>query len=211
MKMRLAIVDDHDIVLQGLQLVLKHQPDIEVVGVASDAAGALECVRQTKPELILLDMEIPGSNGILLTRQILAMAPQTRIVIYSAYLTPEYVQEAIQAGVKGYLPKTHKIAEIREALLTAHSGQLYLCSEAATLLAQDYRRKADTTEARLSEREREVLRHIAEGVSTKEIAGLLSVSVKTVETHRQKIMEKLNLHSVAELTKYAIRQGFTRI
>jgi DNA-binding NarL/FixJ family response regulator len=211
MKMRLVIVDDHDVVLQGLKMLLQSQPDVEVVGVAADGERALECIRQTKPDLVLLDMELPGSSGIIVSRQILAQHPQIKIVIFSGYTTPEYVQEAIQAGVKGYLHKTHKIPEILEALVTAYRGQLYLCSEAATLLAQDYCRKANASDARLSEREQEVLRRIAEGRSTKEIAGDLNVSIKTIESHRQNLMEKLNLHSVAALTKYAIRQGFTRI
>ncbi|HYG36352.1 MAG TPA: response regulator transcription factor [Clostridia bacterium] len=211
MKMRVVIVDDHKIVLQGLKLYLRGQPDVEVVGEAANDEDALRCIAQTRPNLVFLDMDLAGVNGVLLARQIFQQYPETKIIIYSGYITPQYVQEAVQAGVSGYLNKTHDVGEIEAALQAVKNGQVYLCTEAATLIARDYRKKSNSEASRLSDREKEILKRIAEGQSTKEIAGDLSVSVKTIETHRQNIMEKLNLHSVAELTKYAIRQGLTRV
>jgi two-component system, NarL family, nitrate/nitrite response regulator NarL len=211
MKLRVVIVDDHEIVLQGLRLVLRLEPEVEVVGEATGAAEALQCVTDTKPDLVFLDMELPNSNGILLSRQIFKQHPKTKILIFSAHLNSQYVSEALQAGVCGYLGKIHKSGEIHAALQAVQSGQMYLCSEAATALSKDYRKKSGALSSRLSDREQAVLIAIAEGQSTKEIAAGLSVSIKTVETHRQNIMEKLDLRSVAALTKYAIRQGLARI
>jgi DNA-binding NarL/FixJ family response regulator len=211
MKLRVVIVDDHEIVLQGLKLVLRVQPDVEVVGEATEAAEALQCINKTKPDVVMLDMELPNSNGVMLSRQIFQQNPKTKIIIFSAHLNPQYVTEAVQEGVSGYLGKIHKSGEIHSALEAVQKGQLYLCAEAATALAKDYRKKTSLAGARLSDREKEVLKGIAGGQTTKEIAGTLNVSVKTIETHRQNVMQKLNLHSVAALTKYAVRQGLTRL
>lgn len=210
MKMRVVLVDDHDIVLQGLRLVLQARSDVVIVGEATEASEALKCIEQTKPDVVLLDMELPDSNGVLLARQIFQNSPTTKIIIFSAHLNPQYVTEAVQEGVSGYLGKIHKSGDINAALEAVQKGELYLCPEAASALAKDYRKKAGSTASRLSDRETEVLKAIANGQSTKEIAGNLHVSVKTIETHRQKIMEKLNLDSVAGLTKYAVRHGLTR-
>jgi two-component system, NarL family, response regulator LiaR len=211
MKIRVVIVDDHEIVLKGLQLVLREQPEVELVGVAADGPAALQCISRHGPDVVLLDFDLPGSNGLVVARQILAQNPKTKIIIFSAYIDPAYVQEAVQLGVSGYLGKVHKSGEVAVALKTVQRGQLYLCAEAATMLAEDYREKADTTALRLTDREKQVLKGLADGQSTKEMASALRVSVKTVESHRKKIMSKLGLHSVAELTKYAIRQGLTRV
>ena len=207
----MAIVDDHEIIIQGLRLVLGGQTEVELVGEAATAASALECIAQTRPDIVLLDFELPDSNGVLLSRQILERYPRTRIIIFSAHMRPEYIQEAVQAGVSGYLGKIHKTGEIGIALRAVQNGQMYFCPEAATVLAKDYLKKSAALANHLSDREQQVLKRIAEGQSTKEMAASMHVSIKTIETHRQKIMSKLDLHSVAELTKYAIRQGLTRI
>ncbi len=211
MNMRVVLVDDHDIVLQGLKLVFQVRPDVEIVGEATEASEALQCIDKTKPDVVMLDMEMPNSNGVLLARQILQQNPKTKIIIFSAYVNPQYVTEAVQEGVRGYLGKIYKRGEILAALDAVQKGQMYLCAEAAGLLAKDYRKKASETQSRLSDREREILGAIASGQSTKEIANSLNVSVKTIESHRKNIMDKLDLHSIAALTKYAIRQGLTRI
>jgi two-component system response regulator NreC len=211
MKLRVVIVDDHEIVLQGLKLVLGVRPDVEVVGEATGASEALQCINRTKPDVVMLDMELPNSNGVLLSRQIFQQNPKTKIIIFSAHLNPQYVREAVEEGVSGYLGKIHKSGEIVTALEAVQKGEIYLCAEAATALAKDYRKKNALAGSRLSEREKSVLKAIADGQSTKEIAGSLNVSVKTIETHRQNIMEKLGLDSVAALTKYAVRQGLSRL
>lgn len=210
-KIRVAVVDDHEIVLQGLRRVLMAQSDMEVVAEAEGAEQALERISNTKPDVVILDMELPSSNGVLLSRQLLKDRPETKVIIFSAHVTAEYVREAIDAGVSGYLGKIHKSGELALAIRTVQKNQLYLCAEAATALAKDYRKKSGASSARLSVREQDVVKRIAEGQSTKEIAAAFHVSVKTIETHRQKIMAKLDLHTVAELTKYAIRQGLTKI
>lgn len=210
-KIRVAIVDDHEIVLQGLRRVLAAEPDMEVVAEASDAREAIERISASKPDVAILDLELPGSNGILLMRELLQNHPKTKVIIFSAHISTQYIREAVNAGVSGYLGKIHKSGEIPLAVRTVQTGQLYLCAEAATALAKEYRKKSNADGSLLSSREQDVLKKIAEGRSTKEIAGELHVSVKTVESHRQKLMEKLEVHSVAELTKYAIRQGITRI
>lgn len=209
--MRIVIVDDHDIVLQGLKLVLQVRRDIEIVGEASDASEVLGCIERTRPDVVLLDMELPNSNGVLLSRQILQSYPKVKVLIFSAHLNSKYVTEAVQAGVSGYLGKIHQSGEISAALDAVRNGQLYLCAEAASLLARDYQKRACLEGAQLSAREQEILKAIAAGQSTKEIASALHVSIKTVETHRQNIMAKLDLHSIAALTKYAVRQGLTRL
>ncbi|HZR17637.1 MAG TPA: response regulator transcription factor [Verrucomicrobiae bacterium] len=209
--MKIVLVDDHEIVLEGLKLVLRARPNTEVVGEATDAAQALTCIRAAKPDVVMLDMELPQSNGVLLTRQILQASPDIRIIIFSAHVDPQLVSEAVQEGVSGYLTKVHRNGEIGVALDAVEKGQLYLCAEAATALAQDYRKMAEGKEARLSEREVIVLRTLAEGRSTKEMAADLKVSVKTVETHRSRIMQKLNIHTVAGLTKYAVRHGLSSL
>jgi two-component system response regulator NreC len=209
--MKIVLVDDHEIVLEGLKLVLRTRPDVEVVGEATDAAQALTCIRAAKPDVVMLDMELPQSNGVMLSRQILRESPNIRIVIFSAHVDPQLVNEAVQEGVRGYLTKVHRNGEIGAALDAVEQGQLYLCAEAATALAQDYCKMAEGKEAKLSEREVTVLQTLAEGRSTKEIAADLKVSVKTVETHRSHIMQKLNIHTVAGLTKYAVRHGLSSL
>jgi DNA-binding NarL/FixJ family response regulator len=211
MKLKVVLIDDHEIVLQGLRLYLQGQAGVQVVGEASNATDAVKCVSENQPDLVFLDMELAGSSGIVLARQILQDHPKTKILIFSGFLTPQYVQDAIQAGVSGYLNKTHKVGEIEAALQAVRNGEVYLCAEAATALARDYRKKAAAEADRLTAREVDILKRIADGESTKEIASELRLSVKTVETHRQKLMQKFGVRSVAELTKCAIRQGLSRL
>jgi DNA-binding NarL/FixJ family response regulator len=209
--MKIVLVDDHEIVLEGLKLVLRGRPNVEIVGEATDSDQALSCIKETQPDVVMLDMELPHSNGVLLSRQIRQESPGTKIIIFSGHVDPRLVAEAVQAGVNGYLSKIHRNGEIGDALDAVEQGQLYLCSEAATALAQDYRKMADGDEARLSQRELLVLQSLAEGQSTKEIAAELKVSVKTIETHRWRIMQKVSIHTVAGLTKYAVRHGLSSL
>jgi DNA-binding NarL/FixJ family response regulator len=167
----------------------------------------LPCIEKTKPDLVIMDMDLPNSNGVLLSREIFSHNPKTKVIIFSAHVEPHYVTEAINAGVSGYLGKIHRCGELDAAVETVMKGQIYLCAEAASVLTGDYRKKSCVEALRLTDREREVLKAIASGLSTKEIAANFGVSVKTIETNRQNIMKKLEVHSVAELTKYAIRQG----
>lgn len=209
--MKIVLVDDHQIVLEGLKLVLRERPNLEIVGEATDSVQALACIKQTKPDVVMLDMELPRSNGVLLSRQILQESPDTKIIIFSGHVVPQLVNEAVQEGVSGYLSKIHRNGEISEALDAVERGHLYLCAEAATALAQDYRKRVDSDGARLTQREVIVLRAIAEGLTTKEVASEQKVSVKTIESQRSRIMQKLNIHTIPGLTKYAVRHGLSTL
>lgn len=215
MPTRLFIVDDHQIVRDGLRLIFKDQPDFEVIGDSPGGPAAIEEIVARSPDLVTTDIEMPGIDGISLTRQIKGRAPHIRVVILSAHADPRFVREALQAGVMGYLLKLNAGRELIHAVHSAMGGQIYLCPEVSTVVVREYQRHVHTTTPSdhgvLSEREREILRHIADGETTKEIAMALNVSSKTIEAHRLNIMAKLKLNSIAELTKYAIREGIAQL
>ena len=215
MPTRLLIVDDHQIIRDGLRLILRDQADLEVVGDAASAQDALNLLDTLCPDLITTDIEMPGIDGLALTRQIKARAPHIRVIILSAHASSQFVREALHAGVMGYLLKINAGKELIQAVRTVLSGQVYLCPEVSTLVVREYQKHVHTPlpaeHGTLSEREREILRHIADGQTTKEIALTLNVSSKTIEAHRLNIMAKLKINSVASLTKYAIREGIAQL
>ena len=212
---RILIVDDHQIMRQGLRLMLKQQPNVQVVGEAGDGETALHQVEQLQPDVILMDIELPDADGVDLSRTILQRQSHIRVVILSAVANQETLDRALEAGVSGYLLKLNTAEELVRAIQRATPNEPYLSPEVSAVLVKGYQRLRNPprTEdpSNLSERECEVLRLIAEGRNTKEAAAALSLSVKTVETHRVRIMNKLGLHSVAELTKYAVRMGYTTL
>lgn len=215
MPTRVFIVDDHQIVRDGLRLILREHPDFEVVGDAASGQTAIEEIVRLSPQLVTSDIEMPGIDGIALARQIKNRAPHIKVVILSAHAEAHFVRDALQAGVTGYLLKINAARDLINALSTVQTGQIYLCPEVSTVVVREYQRHVHTAPAAgsgvLSEREREILRHIADGQTTKAIALSLGVSAKTVEAHRLNIMAKLKINSVAELTKYAIREGITQL
>ncbi len=212
---RILMADNHKLFIDGLGSLLERRPGMEVVGAARDGLTAVRLAAELKPNLILMDISMPELNGIEAARKVLQELPAVKIIMVSMHADRRYVIESLRAGAKGYLLKDSASEELLDAIERVSAGEVYLSGKMSGEIIQDYLRFTETGEAGafslLSPREREVLQLLAEGFSTKEIAGRLSVSVKTIETHRKQIMDKVDLHSVAELTKYAIREGLTQI
>lgn len=220
MSVKVLLVDDHKIVREGLRALLASEHDIEVVDEAENGRDAIDKSRELLPDVIVMDLTMPEMNGLEATRRIHAENSSVNILALSMHSDKHFVQEAISAGARGYLLKDCASAELVVAIRAVAEKRYYLSPQLSGLLVDDLvagfkniNGQAYTQGAfgRISIREREILQLIAEGKSTKEIAFQIDVSIKTVETHRAQIMKKLNLFSVAELTKYAIRQGLTTL
>ncbi len=213
MRLRIMLADDHRLFRDGLRTLLSQQSDMEVVGEAVDGPAVLTSARELRPDILLMDISMPGLNGIEATRRVLAEYPAIRIIMLSMHADQRYVSESLRAGALGYVLKDSAIDELLTAIRTVSRGQRFLSGSIASVILEEYvalaKERANSAFSTLSPREREVLQLLAEGRSTKEMAAHLHVSVKTVESHRKQIMDKLNIHSVAELTKYAIREGLT--
>ena len=213
---KVLLVDDHVIVRQGLKALLSDEPDMEVVGEANNGREALEKLAALEPDVILMDISMPGLNGIEATRQIKQRYPDVKVVILSMHANEEYVFQVLQAGAAGYVLKLSDSMEVLTAIRAALSGGSFLSPPISRTVINDYVRRA---EARgqgsdldlLTSREREVLQLLAEGRSNRDIAEELSISIKTVESHRSNIMNKLEVSSKAELIKYALRKGWATL
>ncbi|MCB2213018.1 response regulator transcription factor [bacterium] len=209
------LADDHKIFRDALKPLLDRQPDLEVAGEGADGLAAVRDVRRLKPDFVLIDLSMPGLNGIEATRQILAERPEIRVLVLSMHADRRFVTEALKAGAVGYVLKESSFDELIHALQEVRAGRMYLSPSISDLVLKEFvdrvREDEESAYTVLSAREREVLQLLAEGSSTKEMAEKLNVSVKTIETHRVQIKNKLNLNSIAELTKYAIREGLTRL
>lgn len=211
-KVKVVLVDDHRMMLDGLRQFIQREQDLAVVGEAATGEAGLQVIEREAPDLVVMDIDLPGINGIEVLRRIVARWPRIRVLILSGYCDPGYVGEAMKHAASGYLLKSNTHEELILALRTILAGKTYLSPEVCTALATQYRAKDGApAAAELSARETEVLRLIADGRSTKEIAANLGVSIKTIETHRHRIMEKLDVDSVAELTKYAVRRGIASL
>ncbi len=215
MSTRILIADDHKIVRDGLRSLLQQDASRTVVGEAADGRTAVRMARELVTDLVIMDVGMPELNGIEATRQIVAHNQHARVIALSMHSDRSYVARALQAGAVGYLLKDCAFEELDRAITVVLAGKVYLSPGVAGVVVDDYvRRLAGATEpalALITGKEREVLQLVAEGRSTKEIAATLHVSVKTIETHRQNLMAKLDVHSIAELTKLAIRAGLTRL
>lgn len=219
MAIRVLIVDDHQIVRDGLRSMLGKQMDIEVVGEAENGREALTRARELNPDVVVMDIGMRELNGIDATRQLLADSPKTKVVALSMHSDRRYVSEMLAAGASGYLLKDSAFDELTQAIRAVAEGRTFLSQGVAGVVLEDYvRRVAGGTDdvptqsgRALSAREREVLQLIAEGSSTKEIAARLHLSVKTVETHRRQIMDKLGIFNIAGLIKYAVREGLASL
>jgi len=206
---RVLLADDHALVRAGLRKLLESLSGVAIVGEAGDGREALALVASKNPDLVLLDITMPGLNGLEAAERIGREHPGTRVILLSMHASEEHVLRALRAGAAGYLPKDAALEELELAINAVRRGEIYL-SPAVSRHVSDYvRRTGAETEPResLTPRQREILQLIAEGQSTKRIAGTLGVSVKTVETHRSQLMEKLDIHDVAGLVRYAIRIG----
>jgi DNA-binding NarL/FixJ family response regulator len=210
---RILLADDHRVVREGLRILLEADKDFEVVGETGDGRAAVTDTKALQPDVVVMDVGMPGLNGVEATLQILAENPRVKILALSMHSDTRFVTRMLRAGARGYLLKDCAFEEIARAVKTIVSGRMYLGTAVMGAVIQDYLRRTPDAELNpapiLTTREREVLQLLAEGTSTKQTASLLSISIKTVETHRKQIMDKLNLHSVAALTKYAIREGLT--
>jgi DNA-binding NarL/FixJ family response regulator len=216
MAVRILLADDHKIVRDGLRSLLEKQQGMEVVGEAENGRRALELAHQKKPDVVIMDVSMPDLNGIEATRQMLADQPRVRVIALSMHSDRRLVAGMLQAGASGFLLKDCAFDELARAINAVMCNQPYLSPRIAGTVIQDYVRRmtpseSPTSDALLTTREREVLQLLAEGWSTKKIGSHLHVSVKTVETHRRQMMDKLGLHSIAEITKYAIREGLTSL
>jgi two-component system response regulator NreC len=212
MKTRLLIVDDHAVVRTGLRMLLEGESDIEIVGEAENASDALNQISQLNPDVILMDIGLPDMSGIEATRKIKQLAPETAVVALTIHEDEEYFFKMLDAGASGYVPKRAAPEELLTAIRVTAQGEVYLYPSLAKLLVKDYLTQSlfPKNQAKLdglTPREHEVLTLLADGASNNEIADQLSISPKTVSRHRENIMRKLNLHSRAELVKYAIRKG----
>ncbi len=213
MSTKIVVVDEHKILREGLSTLIAKQPDMEVVGEATDGREALRLVDELMPDLILMDVTMPNLNGIEATRKIKSKNPEIEIIALSLHSDRRYVLGMIDAGASGYLLKECAFEELVRAINTVMSKKKYLSPGISDILIEEYVKKntqdKPTIYSKLTPREREILQLIAEGKNTKEIAGYLFISVKTVETHRRHIKRKLRVDSVAELTKIAIKEGLT--
>ncbi|MCK8600964.1 response regulator [Desulfoferrobacter suflitae] len=213
MSVRLLIADDHNIVRDGLRALLETQQNLQVIAEAENGRKAVRLVRELSPDVVIIDVGMPGLNGIDATRQIVAEANETKVIALSMHSDRRFVAQMFKAGAAAYLLKDCAFEELVQAVDVVVAGQIYLSPEIAGAVIEDYVRHISRTDSSgfsvLTAREREVLQLLAEGKATKEIAAELFVSVKTIETHRQQIMHKLKVGSLADLIKYAIREGIT--
>ncbi len=213
MNIRVLLADDHKIVREGLRSLLEKEPDIDVVAMADNGKTARQLAGEHRPNVAVIDIAMPEMNGIEAIRRISGANPGIRILALSMHSARRFVVEALSAGANGYILKDCASEELVRAIRVVADNETYLSPKISGLIVKDYVKRLPESKspekALLSNREREVLQLIAEGQCTKEIAFSLGLSVKTVETHRQQIMKKLDLHSVAVLTRYAIREGIT--
>ena len=212
MSIRVLIVDDHVIVRRGIVLMLQPLQGIKVIGEASTAAEALRSTRELKPDVLLMDVGLPDSDGATLARQVVAEMPGTRVLALSAFADRRHVVDVMHAGATGYVVKDCVIDDLHAAIESVAMGQRYLSPNISAMLLNTLADPvAGGPSSKLTARESEVLQLLAEGKAMKEAAVDLRISTKTVETHRRAIMEKLQIFSVAELTKHAIREGLTSV
>ncbi len=214
MTARVLLVDDHPLMRDGLRLLIDSQPDMTVVGSAGDGSTGVAAVLDLAPDVVVMDIELPGEDGLAASRRLLELRPLTKVVILSAYADARYVTEAVQVGVKGYLLKGNPPDQVVSAIRAVISGHTFMCPEATSTLVQTLKGHMATgpkeTLTALSPREREVFQLVAEGHRTKEIAARLGIGSKTVDTHRARLMKKLNCGSTAELVRIGLREGLVR-
>jgi len=206
-KIRILLADDHAVVRRGFQMILAEQTDMEIVGEAGNGREVLELAAKLKPDVVVMDVAMPELNGIEATRRMAENAPHARVLALSMHKDSVYVREILRAGARGYLLKDSVAGDLVSAVRAVAAGEGYLSPAVSDAVLDDYRRHVTNPIDLLSSREREVLQMLAEGKTNKEIAGILNLSVYTVDAHRGRIMEKLNVHSINELVRFAVRNG----
>jgi len=216
-KIKVVIADDHTIVRKGLCALLQGEPDIEVVGEAENGREAIKVVETLSPDVVVMDIAMPGLNGLDTTRQLKKRFPKLKILILTMHDNEEYIFETLRAGASGYLIKRSAPTELIAAIQSVYRNESFLSPAISKKVIEGFVQsganalKEDAEDTQLTTREREVLQLIAEGNANREIARLLHISIKTVESHKAHIMEKLNLRTIAELTQYAIRKGLIQL
>jgi two-component system nitrate/nitrite response regulator NarL len=207
------VVDDHPVVRKGISVALSRNPGFEVVGEAGDGDSAIQAARDHSPDVVLLDIDLPGRNGLSVAEVLRTELPQIHVVILSMFTSEGYVMQALKSGVRGCVPKDCSMEEVARAVQSVSDGDVYFSEGVARMALGRMVRNghAAPSPEDLTQREREVLVQIAEGLSNKEIASALNLGVRTVETHRDRLMRKLGIHSVAGLTKFAIRHGMSAL
>ena len=211
-KIRILIADDHGIVRKGLRLQLEQNSDFEVVGEATEGREAVRMAEELAPDVVIMDIAMPNLNGIQATTQLVKKNPQTGVIILSMYSDETYLMRTLAAGAKGYLLKESADVDLVRAVQVVAEGKPFFSPAIADTLLEDYMRQLQQRGLQdsydlLTEREKEILQLLAEGKSNKDVAGILNVSTNTVETHRTRIMQKLDLHSTADIVLYAVRKG----
>lgn len=215
MSIKIIVADDHKIIREGLCGLLEKEDDLQIIAQAQDGRETIELVKKHSPDVVIMDIGMPGLNGIEATRHIASEYPKVKIIALSMHSDKKFVKEMLKAGASGYLLKNCAFEELDKAVRIVSSGKTYLSPSISDVIVDNYVRTssetAHTVFSVLSNREREVLQLLAEGQNTKQIAMSLHVSPKTIETHRSKIMQKLDIDNIADLTKYAIREGLTSL
>ncbi|HXU11557.1 MAG TPA: response regulator transcription factor [Candidatus Binatia bacterium] len=206
MSIRVMVADDHPVVRQGLKFMLARE-GFAVVAEAADGREALRQSEGTHPEVVVLDLAMPGLNGIDTAREIMRVSPGTKTIILTQHTEEPYILEALRAGVHGYVLKSQAVSDMIQAIRDVHRGRLYLSPAISNVVVGAYRERGELPRDPLTPREREVLQLIAEGKSTKQVAEVLGITVKTAESHRSRIMSKLEIHEKAGLVRYAIKRG----
>lgn len=215
MSIRILLVDDHQIFREGLRALLEAQKDLAIVGEAREGREAVRLANELKPDVVIMDMSMPRLSGTEATRQIVSACPKTKVLCLSMFADRRFVTAALEAGATGYLLKDCTFEEFVQAIQSVHARETYLCSRVTQGVLNNYKSRQKQSELAspkgLSPREQEIIQLIAEGFSTREIGDQLNVSIKTINTHREHIMEKLKLNNLAGLIKYAIREGITSL
>jgi len=206
-RIRILLADDHAVVRQGFKMILAEQPDMEISGEAANGREAVEMAEKIKPDVVVMDVAMPELNGIEATRRLAASTPHTRVLALSMHKDSVYVREILRAGARGYLLKDSPAQDMLAAVRAVAGGEGYISPAVSSAVLDDYRKHVTNPIDLLTSREREVLQMLAEGKTNKEIATVLNLSVYTVEAHRGRIMEKLNVHSINELVRFAVRNG----
>ena len=210
---RVLLIDDHALVRAGIRALLSRHEGVEVVGEAAGGRDALRLIEELQPDIVLLDIAMPGLSGLEVLAESTKRFPHVRVIILTVHEAGEYALRALRAGAAGYLPKSAASTELHEAIDTVARGESYVSGEVAkeTILQQAKGSADEYLLQKLTPRQREILTLMAEGNSTRDIAGTLKISVKTVESHRAQLMERLNIHEVAGLVRYAIRMGLVKV
>jgi len=215
MSIRIVLADDHKILRDGLRSLLEQHPDMQVIAEADNGRATVKLAQELKPDVVVMDIGMPDLNGIDATKQIVTKAPGVKVIALSMHSDKRFVQGMLAAGASGYMLKDSAFEELARAIHVVVANQTYLSPEVAGVVVESMvsktARRPGRLPANLTDREREVLQLMSEGKSTKQIAATLDVSIKTIETHRSRIMDKVGIHSVAELTKFAIREGLTSV